>query len=492
MQVKDNQKNNSFNFSNPRAVAVGFIVLIIAGWILEGLLHTFIFNNNTLIFNLFQLDSHEFWMRISIIILLSFFLIYTYKINIKLKKTELSKFIKEEEFTLLTNSTSDVIWTTDLDGNFKYVNSSVMKLRGYTPQEILHQNLFDTFTINSIKNVDRILLSANFNNNSKEYIPIGIFELEQFCKDNTCVWTETSINMIHSNDGKPIGIMGISRNITERKKDEEKIQKLLEEIMVSRDLLEEETRKVNDLNEILTEKNDKLKELNSTKDKFFSIIAHDLRNPIGSFRSMTKALADNFTEFTEEERLTFLSSMKTASELIYDLLENLLVWAQSQKGTLNFFPIILDLNEIINNKLLLFRQSSQIKFIQIESNIGNGKIVKADSNMLNTILRNIINNAIKFTPEGGKISISAYPDSGDFITVSIKDTGVGIADKYIDKIFRIDSNVSTEGTNREKGTGLGLIICKEFIEKHGGRIWLESLQNIGTTVFFTLPRAKFD
>lgn len=236
----------------------------------------------------------------------------------------------------------------------------------------------------------------------------------------------------------------------------------------------------------LSNLNNKLMESNATKDKFFSIIAHDLRNPLGSFSQTTKSLFEDYNDFTEDDRKKYLELMKKSADNIYSLLGNLLDWSRSQQGTIPFNPTEFDFRILASNTLQIISLSANIKKIALKNNIHENVIVLADPNLITTVLRNLLSNAIKFTPENGIISINSELNNGNAI-FSVKDNGIGMSKETIDKLFRIDINVTTLGTSKERGTGLGLILCKEFISKHGGKIWVESEVGVGSTFFFTLP-----
>jgi signal transduction histidine kinase len=241
-------------------------------------------------------------------------------------------------------------------------------------------------------------------------------------------------------------------------------------------------------NLIIENQKEELTKLNATKDKFFSIIAHDLRNPLGNFMNMTELLSTNYNEMTETSRLEFLDLMKESSKNIYLLLDNLLEWSRSQRGILPFNPFEFDILRIVNDTIELLQISIESKNIRIENNIVSSFIL-ADPNMIKTVIRNLISNSIKFSPENGIISINSAETDG-FVQISVKDSGIGISQDIIEKLFRIDQNVTTLGTSKEKGTGLGLILSREFIEKHGGKIWVESEVGKGSTFSFTIPKNK--
>lgn len=236
----------------------------------------------------------------------------------------------------------------------------------------------------------------------------------------------------------------------------------------------------------LAESENKLRELNATKDKFFSIIAHDLKNPLGSFRDVTKLLNDEWNNLNEEDKLEFVNLLKTSAENTYSLLENLLSWSTSQKGTMPFNLALCNLSNITEITIGLLSPLAENKDITIENNIPDELIINADANLITTIIRNLISNAIKFTSSTGKINVNCIVKDKE-VRVAINDNGVGMDASTLEKIFRIDGQVTSLGTNQETGTGLGLILCKEFVERHAGRIWAESEVGKGTTFYFTLP-----
>lgn len=247
------------------------------------------------------------------------------------------------------------------------------------------------------------------------------------------------------------------------------------------------------LNNVLNEKNiemiDKNKELeisNSTKDMFFSIIAHDLKNPLGNFKQVTDILTDDESELSEKEKAEFLELMRTSAHNLYNLLENLLEWSSSQKNLIIFNPSQFDLYLIAQENTKMFELAAEHKDIKIINNVRVNSIVKADLNMIKTTIRNLISNAIKFTPIEGTISVNSIVENG-FMKVSISDTGVGMSDEIKRKLFRIDEKITSLGTNQESGTGLGLILCKEFIDKHNGKIWVDSELGKGSTFTFSIP-----
>ena len=236
-------------------------------------------------------------------------------------------------------------------------------------------------------------------------------------------------------------------------------------------------------------KNEELTNLNATKDKFFSIIAHDLKSPFNSIIGFSSLLSRQLQEkdFSAIER--YATIIQNSSQQAMDLLMNLLEWSRSQTGRIVFTPENIDLSVMINQSIELFYGSAQQKSITIYSKIAVTRSLLADKAMINTILRNLISNAIKFTKIGGEIIVSAEQKPHE-IVVTVSDNGVGMDKESIGKLFRIDQSHSTLGTEKEKGTGLGLLLCSEFIEKHGGRIWVDSTPGKGSKFSFTIPETK--
>jgi signal transduction histidine kinase/ligand-binding sensor domain-containing protein len=236
----------------------------------------------------------------------------------------------------------------------------------------------------------------------------------------------------------------------------------------------------------VAEKTAELNELNVSKDKFFSIIAHDLKNPfntiIGFSEMMKESIRLNdlatFYEYTE--------MINTSAKQTLRLLENLLEWANAQRGKLSFTPVLISLSELVKDEFIMVEDMAIGKNIELKSYITDAMTIVADKNMIRTILRNLITNAIKFTQKNGHVFVNAIT-CNNHVEIAVTDTGIGMPKETMAKLFRIDANLSTRGTEDEKGTGLGLFLCKEFVEKHGGKIWVESEEGKGSTFKFILP-----
>ena len=231
-----------------------------------------------------------------------------------------------------------------------------------------------------------------------------------------------------------------------------------------------------------------LREASASKDRLFSIISHDLRGAFGNILGLSQFLAESNNDLTKKEIEEIAGKCHNAIKITFALLENLLHWSRLQTGRVVFQPDILDLEYIVKKVFDLFGQNAQNKNIKLQTNIDNSFKAFADENMAFTVLRNLIHNAIKFTKAEGIISVEAA-EKGEMIEISVKDSGVGIPQDVLINLFNLENPNSAKGTAEEKGTGLGLILCKELIEKNGGQIWIESKVTIGTKVFFTIPKA---
>ncbi|MDX8337930.1 ATP-binding protein [Draconibacterium sp. IB214405] len=236
------------------------------------------------------------------------------------------------------------------------------------------------------------------------------------------------------------------------------------------------------IREMLTE----LKELNATKDKFVSIIAHDLRSPIGSINSFLEVISDNLHTFSQDTIEKYINTLKSQTQNTFNLLEDILLWAHSQSSKIPFEPEIVRLKDLCNEEIMGLQISAENKKINVSNKIQNTVELYADRNMLKTTVRNLLSNAIKFTHENGNVSISAE-QGNSAVTITVSDNGIGIGPQKLTSVFEISQVNSSLGTADEKGTGLGLTLCKDFVEKHDGKIWIESEIDKGTDVKFSIP-----
>lgn len=230
---------------------------------------------------------------------------------------------------------------------------------------------------------------------------------------------------------------------------------------------------------------EKLLELNKAKDKFFSIISHDLKSPFNSILGFTEILKEQDNELEEADRKQIFNSLYNSTRNTLNLLNNLLQYSRFQIGLVNFEPHPLHLMQVVKENINILEGTALKKKINLKNNLNEDIVVSSDGEMLNSILRNLINNAIKFTSESGEISVSASVEK-DFARIKIKDSGVGMSKETLDNLFKMDSKKSTPGTNKEEGTGLGLLLVKEFVEKNGGQIIVKSEVEKGSEFSFTL------
>ena len=233
-------------------------------------------------------------------------------------------------------------------------------------------------------------------------------------------------------------------------------------------------------------KNEMLQAVNAEKDKFFSIVAHDLRGPLSAFMEATKILTEEIQNMSYEEIREISGELNKEASRIYGLLENLLEWSRIQRDVIKYEPFKQNLASLVNNAVAPLLSSAGKKNISVEIYIQDNIQVFADSHMIETTIRNLVSNAIKFTP-GGKIVITAEDEGEETIKISVKDSGIGIPHEMINNLFSLTAKVNRPGTDGEPSTGLGLLLCKEFVEKHGGKIWVESEVGKGTTFHFTIP-----
>jgi two-component system, sensor histidine kinase and response regulator len=236
----------------------------------------------------------------------------------------------------------------------------------------------------------------------------------------------------------------------------------------------------------LEEHKQKLHEINATKDKFFSIIAHDLRNPVSSLYSFTDYLSQHSDKITSDNMQQYIKAIHNTSKSLFDLLDELLLWGRLQSDRCPCEPQPVKIQDIVRSIVDLLHATALNKHINIVNLVDNESMAYADKNMIQTVLRNIISNALKFTPENGEITIKNKIEN-DLLEITVTDTGIGLRDEDISRLFRIDDQFTTPGTNGEKGTGLGLILCKEMIERNNGKIWVESKIDVGSSFIFALP-----
>jgi two-component system, sensor histidine kinase and response regulator len=253
-----------------------------------------------------------------------------------------------------------------------------------------------------------------------------------------------------------------------------------------KELIRKQKNKLEKQNQELARIAKGLKTANETKDKFYSIIAHDLRSPFTAIKGFSELVVENINAKDFDEVEKFAELILKSSNQAMDLLLNLMEWTRAQTGSLQFNPVILDLNQVVNESFLYYEGAIRKKGIKFENQILVSTFINADRDMISAVMRNLISNAVKFTAPGGRIEILASKTKTN-LQVMISDTGIGIPPEKVDEIFHIEKRHSTKGTENEKGTGLGLMLCNDFIKKHDGKIWLESEVGKGSVFYFTIP-----
>jgi len=268
------------------------------------------------------------------------------------------------------------------------------------------------------------------------------------------------------------------------------IQNTLLDINKKSKVQQKQNMQLQSINLKLISSENKLKSLNSVKDKFFSIISHDLKGPLHTLTGFLQILIKYTSTFTEAELKEFAESMDISVKRLLTMLENLLQWSRSQTGSIEHKPQNINLKILLEENVNLFVETAKNKNISLVLETDNHVNVRADKNMLDFILRNLISNALKFTRSGGEVKISTMSNYEEFTQIIVHDNGIGISPEDMKKIFQPDIHFSTPGTGKEKGTGFGLLLCKDFVEKNGGEISIESLPGIGTNLKFTVPTVQ--
>ncbi len=369
------------------------------------------------------------------------------------KQTEEALIISETRYRRLFESAKDGILILDAEtGKIMEVNPYLSKMLGYSQEQYVQKAIWEIGLFKDIvANKEKFIELQKMGFIRYENLPL-------ITADGKTINVEFVSNVYLVDNLKVIQCN--IRDITDRKKAEIIIQKQYAQ----------------------------LQELNSTKDKFFSIIAHDLRSPFQGFLGLTSLLVESNESFTQEELSAISKDMFNSANNLYKLLENLLSWAQIQKGTIGFAPQIIDLYCTVKLNIESIIQTALQKGIEIINKIPEKKLVYADEKMINTIIRNLLSNALKFTNKGGKIIIGAKETGKELIEIYISDNGVGMTKELTDKLFKIEEKVGRIGTDGEPSTGLGLLLCKEFVEKNGGIIWVESEEGKGSTFYFTVKK----
>ncbi len=356
----------------------------------------------------------------------------------------------ETKYRNLIETMPDGVYRSTPEGKFIEVNNAMVRILGYESKEDLMSIDIKTQLYFDSEERERLTKKMRLNE-------LDVFPLRK--KDGTIVYVEDHGWFATDENGNIIYHEGISRDVTQRKKAELQLQEYSEQ----------------------------LKELVATKDKFFSIIAHDLKSPFNSILGLSEIIKNDAKYLDIATIEQYAGIIHSTSNNTFKLLENLLDWARIHQSQMPFQPSSFILKTIVNEVIELAIEKANSKMIAVINYTPDNIIITADKNMIRTILRNLISNALKFTSTNGKVGINAlYTDNT--VEVSVEDTGTGIKQEDIEKVFKIGSSFSKRGTENEKGTGLGLLLCKEFVEKHGGKIWVESEEGKGSKFKFSINR----
>ena len=379
------------------------------------------------------------------------------QIAVAIERRQAEGKLQKERLLLRTviDNIPDSIYCKDTAGCKTLANHTELRFAQVTSEtEILGKTDFDLYPKE---------LAEAFYADDQVVLKTGqpVINREEFVMDNNGRkrWLLTSKLPLKDEVGNITGIVGIGRDVTIRRQIQEEIKLKNEELICS----------------------------NAEKDKFFSIIAHDLKGPFNGFLGLTQVMAEELPSLTPAEVQKIAVSMSNSAKNLYHLLENLLEWSQIQQGAFPFNPEIIQLGIVVRSSIDMICETAKSKDIEIATDIADGLLVFVDINMIQTVIRNLVLNAVKFTPRGGKITLLAKVATGNNIEISINDNGIGMNPAMIENLFRIDVHTNRKGTEGEPSTGLGLLLCKEFTEKNGGKIWVESEEGIGSTFYFTLP-----
>jgi PAS domain S-box-containing protein len=359
----------------------------------------------------------------------------------------------------VASATDNTVVIMDRNGDFQWVNRKFEEKYEKTLDEFVNDHGRNLRENSSNENIGEILDRVVETRESQTYLT----RIRD--KDGNDVWYQTSISPVIDNSGDISSIFLIDLDITQIKKADLQIKQQRYELESQRD---------------------ELKKLNASKDRLFSIIAHDLKNPFQSIIGFSELLIRDHKNLNNDQLEEYLECIHSASSSAYDLLYNLLEWARVQAGGITPNPVPVQLNLLVNEISDLHCAQAKDKQITIINQVNKEAVVLTDQNMLHTVLRNLTSNAIKFTPSGGKVTYSSSLGEG-VVEIGISDSGVGIPEGKIRNLFTLEQSKSTRGTSGEPGTGLGLVVCKEFLQLNKGSIRVESAPGKGSTFTITFP-----
>jgi len=373
------------------------------------------------------------------------------------KNSELAVIKSEARFRSIFENSGTGMAILELDGSFIQTNPVFRKILGYQENELNEMNFRDITHPGDLDKSVQLTMELLKN----ETYENRFIEKRYLSRNGDIIWALTNVSLLRDSEGKPLYFIAQVQNITERKKTEDQ----------------------------LIQYADELKILNAAKDKFFSIISHDLRSPFNSLLGITEYISQSYDDLSPTEIRESVKNIYSSSQKLYNLILNLLEWSRLQSGRFEIDKTEIELENLIDEMKNLYTESATAKNISISAEIAENLFILADKYMIETILRNLLSNAIKFTREGGKIKVQAIA-KGSFAEIAVIDNGVGITKENLKNLFRIDEQFRRDGTANEKGTGLGLILCKEFVEKNSGTITVESEEGKGSRFSITIPLHK--
>jgi len=361
----------------------------------------------------------------------------------------------EKKYRLLVDNCNDVIYTIDFEGRITFISPVWTSLLGYDVNLSVGKYYYEFIHPDDIQTFKNFLKKLNDSNHSVQNVEFRIKH-----HDGYWCWYLTGGLPIKDEKGHVTGFYGTLKDIGEKKKNEDFIKSI----------------------------NEKLINQNTVKDRFFSIIAHDLRSPLSCILGLSKMISEDISDFTTEQTQEIASNIHITADNLYHLLENLLEWAKVQQNLISVDLKPVKVLSVVQENVTLFADTFKNKNLGISINISKEIQVSADTNMMKTIVRNLISNAIKFTPQGGHIEISTKITNENEVEISIRDSGIGMGPEILKNLFCLDVSTCRKGTENESSTGFGLLLCKEFIEKLGGKISVESECGKGSDFHFSLPK----
>jgi PAS domain S-box-containing protein len=407
--------------------------------------------------------------------------VVTYSTDITLRKLAEKELQSTKDYLEnLINFANAPIIVWNPDRKIRLFNHAFERLTGYTSSEVDGKKIDLLFPKASLRESNIKIKAALIENWKTIEIPIQTKQGDI----RTVLWN--SANIYDADKKTVLSTIAQGNDITERIQAEQKVKERTKDLELANTKLQQELKERYLAQEALKKSEAQLKELNATKDKFFNIVAHDLKNPFTSLLGSSELLFSNIDQMDHEKIKTLSLILNDSAKNGYAILQNLLDWSRSQTGLLKFNPEKINLKKLITENISNLQLLATNKAIDLYSEVKDDTYIFADKNMINTILRNLLSNSIKFTRRGGKVVVSAIINKVEVI-ISVKDSGIGISKENINKLFRIDIKYSLPGTDNEQGTGLGLKLSREFVEKQGGKIWVESVENRGSDFKFTIP-----